>query len=831
MPAPTTTRPLLEPAWPTSDPKRDYDQLGRVVRLLAWLTASIAFASLLTSFALRDPGLFVMAGVLAAFVGWIRWAWPQVPERGGGWFVMRVAIAILVIVLLFLVLVPVTGFGMTSLALIPVVVGMPYLDNRRMRQLAILAWVVCVGIAVCAELSPPSNLPAWMGFSARVLGIASGAATILVLLWQHHQRLGESATELGALVAMSRDLAQVRDPARIGERMAMHLALAAAADACTIERWDRESDALTTFGAYPEPRAGHLAAGRPGLAVSASRRTLASGHALIVDTTDPGADPDDATWVRERGHRAVLLLPLSVQGETIGLLELASDRDGFSPRTVERARTLATEAAMALENARLYEELRYQAFHDGLTRLANRALFTDRLDHALARSGRVDGVVAVLFIDVDDFKAFNDRLGHLRGDQLLREVADRLAACLRSGDTGARVGGDEFAVLLEDVADRSEAEVVARRIIDAMGAPIQLGASRIATAVSIGMCFSDDGGATADALLRNADFAMYRAKSEGKGRIDTYRPAMRAGADDRLALGVALQGAAEREELRLQYQPVVDLRTGVVSGLEALVRWQSPSHGWRMPSDFIALAEESGLIVSIGRWVLAEACRQTRIWQRMLGRDDLFVSVNISARQFQHHKLATDVADALSASGLPPSSLVIELTESVLMAHTPTTIATLQGLRALGVRVAIDDFGTGYSSLSYLQRFPVDVLKIDRSFVEAATLGPDGAALVRAIVDIGGALHLRVVAEGIEREQQITTLTSFGCEHGQGYLFSPPLGAADAGQLLVAHPPPWASVTGAAYRRPTHRAVVALTAPAPIMPLAPPMASASSPRA
>jgi EAL domain-containing protein (putative c-di-GMP-specific phosphodiesterase class I) len=237
-----------------------------------------------------------------------------------------------------------------------------------------------------------------------------------------------------------------------------------------------------------------------------------------------------------------------------------------------------------------------------------------------------------------------------------------------------------------------------------------------------------------------------------------------------------------------------------------------------MPSDFIALAEDTGLIVSIGRWVLVEACRQTRAWQRMLGRDDLWVSVNISARQFQHEMLAADIAAALAGSGLPPASLVIELTESVLMAHTPSTIATLQGLRALGVRVAIDDFGTGYSSLSYLQRFPVDVLKIDRTFVESASDGPDGAALVRAIVDIGAALHLRVVAEGIERPEQIATLVRFGCGHGQGYLFAQPLDAAAAGQLLVGRRPPWSALVGAEGRRSAASRVAAATASLPGMP-------------
>ncbi|MFN8624018.1 MAG: EAL domain-containing protein [Chloroflexota bacterium] len=815
MPSPPRATPLLESAWPTSDPERDYQQLGRVVKMLAWMTTGIAIGAALLFLGWGDVHLLAMALVLGVFVAWIRWAWPRVPERGGGWFVLRGAVAILLLVASLLVILPQNGFGMTGLALIPVVVGLPYLERGSMGRLVIVAWLACVGLAIWAELmvwTDAGHAPSPVDQLMRVVGIASGAAAILVLLWQHHARLSESAKELGTVVAMSRDLAQVRDPEQLGQRMAEHLAGATGADACVISHWDVEADSLVPFGRHPANagRWSHEPAGSVPVPV---RRALETGTPVLLDVTVPGTDPAEAAWVVERGHLAMLLVPLAVQGETIGILELACDRTRLGPRAAARARTLAGEAAMALENARLYEELRHQAFHDNLTHLANRALFTDRLEHALARRARNGGLVAVLFIDVDDFKAINDRMGHLQGDQLLREVGARLLGCLRMGDTAARVGGDEFAVLLEDVADRAEAELIARRIVDAMEPPMTLSAGQVPAAVSIGLCFSDDGGATADTLLRNADFAMYRAKSVGKGRVEVFRPSMRAGVEERLALEVALQGAAEREELRLQYQPIVDLRTGAISGLEALVRWQSPTHGWRMPSDFIALAEDTGLIVTIGRWVLLEACRQTRAWQRLLGRDDLTVSVNISARQFQHHALADDVAEALEASGLSPASLVMELTESVLMAHTPSTIATLQGLRALGVRVAIDDFGTGYSSLSYLQRFPVDVLKIDRSFVEAASGGADGAALVRAIVEIGAALHLRVVAEGIERQDQVTTLTAYGCGHGQGFLFAHALDAADAEALLSAPEPPWGSVTPARRRASAPRPMTATPTP------------------
>ena len=446
---------------------------------------------------------------------------------------------------------------------------------------------------------------------------------------------------------------------------------------------------------------------------------------------------------------------------------------------------------MALENARLYQELRHQAFHDGLTRLANRALFTDRLEHALARGERRHADLAVLFIDVDDFKTINDQMGHAKGDRLLLSVADRLRACLRAGDTAARVGGDEFAVLLEDLSDQSEAEVVAQRILDVMAQPLQFGEASATTGVSIGICFAGMGGETADALLRNADFAMYRAKTLGKGRAEVFRPSMRAGASAKRELESLLQGAVARRELRLQYQPVIALRTGRIAGVEALLRWDVPGQGTRMPADFIALAEETGLIVPIGRWVLREASRQTKAWQRLLEREDFAISVNLSARQFQHPAIRSDILAALRATSLGPEALVVEITESVLMQHTPSTLSTLEALRDAGIRVAVDDFGTGYSSLSYLQRFPIDILKVDRSFVEGAASGHEGSVLARAIVELGRALGMRVVAEGIEEPDQLRAMRSFGCGFAQGYLFAHPLDAPELEALLRSRVRPW----------------------------------------
>jgi diguanylate cyclase (GGDEF)-like protein len=450
-------------------------------------------------------------------------------------------------------------------------------------------------------------------------------------------------------------------------------------------------------------------------------------------------------------------------------------------------RSLAQAAAIALDNARLYEELRHQAFHDGLTGLANRALFSDRVEHALARSIRTGSIIGVLFVDLDDFKTVNDRFGHQAGDQLLRSIAERIVAILRPGDTAARLGGDEFAILLEDLHGQDDARLVAERLIHAIRTPTRLGDVDALVGASIGIALSTAGGELAPDLLRNADFAMYRAKGAGKGRYEVFEASMRAGIAERAELEQIIHGAVDRGELRVAYQPIVELATGRAVGAEALVRWHPAGRPMLMPADFITLAEENGQIVAIGRWVIEEACRLGRRWQNQLNDPAFGISVNLSARQFQHPDLVRDVKAALASTGLAPAALTLEITESVLMQHTSSTIDTLGELRAHGVRLAIDDFGTGYSSLSYLDRFSVDVLKIDRTFIDGFGADREGPVLVRAIIELAQALGLQVVAEGIERVDQLAPLRALGCELGQGYLFSRPM-EADALSGLLARP-------------------------------------------
>jgi diguanylate cyclase (GGDEF)-like protein/PAS domain S-box-containing protein len=440
------------------------------------------------------------------------------------------------------------------------------------------------------------------------------------------------------------------------------------------------------------------------------------------------------------------------------------------------------------ERKRLEDELAHQAFHDSLTGLANQVLFRDRVQHALTRTSRHDGRLAVLYLDLDNFKTVNDSLGHPTGDKLLVCVSERLRACLRAMDTAARLGGDEFAVLLEDLGSAEDATGLADRLIAALQQPFTVADREVVIGASIGIAL-DGPGASSDQLLRNADIAMYTAKRQGKGSYAIFQPEMHAAAVERLEIEAHLREALDRGELTLQYQPMVALDTGRMSGVEALVRWRHPQRGLLSPAVFIPVAEETGLIRELGRQVLLEACTQVRRWQVDHPElEPLTVSVNISPRQLQADGLMEHITEALAASGLAPSNLVLEITEGAMMHDTEATIAKLHVLKALGVRLAVDDFGTGYSSLSYLQRFPVDILKIDRAFVSAIDPAVEPAtskaSLVRAIVSLAQTLGLQTVAEGVETEAQAETLADLGCALAQGYHFARPMDPDDLAETL-----------------------------------------------
>ena len=441
----------------------------------------------------------------------------------------------------------------------------------------------------------------------------------------------------------------------------------------------------------------------------------------------------------------------------------------------EHVRGIVLNSRDVSERKAFEDQLAHQAFHDPVTSLANRALFADRVQHAIMRSIRGGRAIGVMFIDLDDFKTVNDSLGHAAGDTVLQEVARRLQEAVRPADTVARFGGDEFAILLDGIADSAEAADVAGRILRALELKYDIDGKQIYPRASVGICLAENelGSTDAEELLRNADVAMYMAKRDSKGSYRVFEPEMHERVVERLELQAELQRALELNQLEIHYQPVVRLDQRADYGVEALLRWMHPTRGTIPPLNFIPLAEETGLIVSIGRWVLGEACRQgTVLHERFPRNPPLTMSVNLSVKQLQSETIVDDVRDALAASGLPPSALVLEITESVMMADTDIAIRRLHELKSLGVLLAMDDFGTGYSSLSYLSRFPVDILKMDRSFLSS---DHDESGLAAAIVALGNSLSLDVVAEGIELPEQILSLRDLGCELGQGFLFAKPM--------------------------------------------------------
>ena len=467
----------------------------------------------------------------------------------------------------------------------------------------------------------------------------------------------------------------------------------------------------------------------------------------------------------------------------------------MAPRTwaagdIDFLQALANVLADALERQAIEDAIRERAVHDPLTGLPNRVLFVDRLEHALARLGRQRSLCAILFLDLDHFKLVNDSLGHHVGDELLAAAAPRLKQALRSSDTVARFGGDEFGILLEDIASERDAIESAERIAAIFARPFVLSGSEHFVTTSIGIALAR-GGELADELIRDADAAMYRAKERGRARYEVFDEAMRGRAIARLRMENDLRRALERDELRLEYQPVVSLRNFAIVGVEALLRWRHPERGEIAPSEFIPIAEENGLIEPIGRWVLEQACRQGAEWYR--ARPDaapITISVNLSAVQVSRRSLPEVVRSVLRSTGLDPACLSLEITETVMVRDADGLGEVLQALKAVGVRLVLDDFGTGYSSLSYLTRLPLDVLKVDRSFVDGLGSEPRDTAITETIIAMSRALSLDVVAEGVETADHVRELSRLGCGLAQGYHFSRALPAHEITHALE-HGPLW----------------------------------------
>jgi diguanylate cyclase (GGDEF)-like protein/PAS domain S-box-containing protein len=552
--------------------------------------------------------------------------------------------------------------------------------------------------------------------------------------------------------------------------------------------WVRPDDErLTAFLEATTTTPFHSGTGLPG-------RVLASKQpSWITDvTSDDNFPRRDAA--RAGGLAAAFAFPVMVGADVAAVLEFFSaERLQADEALCEVMGQIGTQLGRVVEREAARERLTHNALHDPLTGLPNRTLLLDRLEVALAQRSR--GGVAVVFVDLDHFKLVNDSLGHAAGDALLCSAATRLRAVLRPGDTVARFGGDEFVLLAESVVDERDAEGLAERITAALAQPFDLDGEEVFVTASIGIAMGTGESSDAPTLLRDADAAMYRAKESGRARHEVFDANMRAGAVRRLEIVNDLHRALERNQFLLHFQPQIDLRTNTLVGVEALLRWVHPERGLVPPLEFIPVAEETGLIGELGRWVLQAACRQGRIWlDEFPDSSPLVMSVNLSGRQLSQPRLVEEIAAALTDSGFPAEQLVLEITESVLMHDTASTIATLQAIKDLGVRLAIDDFGTGYSSLTYLQRFPIDILKIDKSFIDGlGGQNVEESAVTRTIVALAKTLRLETVAEGVERSEHVRELQELNCDLAQGFFFARPLDAATLTSLMAQPDTPMAA--------------------------------------
>jgi diguanylate cyclase (GGDEF)-like protein/PAS domain S-box-containing protein len=535
--------------------------------------------------------------------------------------------------------------------------------------------------------------------------------------------------------------------------------------------WCRDDPGLKAFSEGRHTLELPLGVGLPG-------RVWACGEPSISTNVDVADDS-----ARKAGLAVGVAVPVLAEREVVAVLELFNTAAGSDDRrVVSLVATVASQLGTVIERKRAQERLAHQALHDPLTALPNRALFLDRLALALARLRRRRSSLVVLFADVDRFKLVNDSLGHDAGDRLLVTLSRRLREVLRPGDTLARFGGDEFAVLCEDVPE-DDVVGIAERMMEALAEPLTTGGREVFASVSVGIAVTQDPDQRPEALLRDADAAMYLAKDRGRARFELFDEAMRDESTERLLLENALRRAPERGELRALYQPIVRLTDGSMVAAEALVRWDHPERGLLEASQFVPLAEETGIIVPVGAWMLDEACRQAASWSG--DGDAAAVSVNLSARQLSRPDLVDVVDRALRESGLNPDRLWLEITESVLMEDPDAAVNALERLRALGVHLSVDDFGTGYSSLAYLRRFPVDALKVDRSFVAGLGRDPEDSAIVEAVVSMAHSLGLSVIAEGVETDGQLARLRDLGCELAQGFYFAAPVPSSALDRLTA----------------------------------------------
>jgi diguanylate cyclase (GGDEF)-like protein len=514
---------------------------------------------------------------------------------------------------------------------------------------------------------------------------------------------------------------------------------------------------------------------------AALRRAWERRDVVLLKRLDPAQNPMLTEMLPDA--RNLIVAPMIADGRPVGAI-VAEHRSrsmlGVERRVTSVIGQFAAVAALNMRNAVLLRQVQDLAERDSLTGAANRRMFQLSLDRVLSSTTPSDSVTAVLFIDLDDFKLVNDTMGHAAGDALLVAVTERIGGLVRDKDLVARLGGDEFAILIDDALDLRRARAMAERLVSELARPYLIGDATVSTSASIGIASARDAGGDPAEVVRNADVAMYMAKANGKSGFAIFDPGMHGAIRERQELGAMLQRAVELDQLRLVYQPIVDLETGRAAGLEALVRWEHPQRGIVSPAQFIELAEENGAILPIGRWVLREACSQVQRWRTAgVAPEGLFLAVNVSAREVQQPGFAAEVREALAWAELPSSALVLEITETALLRATPATIETLESLRFIGVRISIDDFGTGYFSLSHLRQFPIDQLKIASEFVQVREGDSRSAALAAGVVALSQSLGIATVAEGIETAEQAERMGSLGCTYGQGYHYAQPAAAAE----------------------------------------------------